>query len=34
VRNTAIAKLFMLAVNAAAIVGGIAGGIWFFERFS
>jgi hypothetical protein len=34
VRSTVGAKVFMLAVNVAAIVGGIAGGIWFFDRFS
>ncbi len=28
------AKLFMLAVNVSAVVAGILGGVWFFERFS
>jgi hypothetical protein len=34
VRNTAGAKVFMLLVSAVAIVAGIYGGVWFFDRFS
>ncbi len=34
VPNSAGVKLLALAVNVSAVVAGIVGGIWFFERFS
>jgi hypothetical protein len=34
VSNSAAAKLFMLAVHVSAVVGGIAFGVWVFDRFS
>jgi hypothetical protein len=33
-RTSAGTKLFMIAVNVSAIVAGILGGVWFFDRFS
>ena len=33
-RTSTGTKLFMLAVNLSAIVVGIVGGVWFFDRFS
>jgi hypothetical protein len=34
VRTSTGTKLFMLAVDVSAIVVGIFGGVWFFDRFS
>jgi hypothetical protein len=34
VRTSTGTKLFMLAVEVSAIVVGILGGVWFFDRFS
>jgi hypothetical protein len=34
VRPSTGTKLFMLAVDVAAVVVGVFGGVWFFDRFS
>jgi hypothetical protein len=34
VKTSTGTKLFMFAVDVSAVVAGILGGIWFFDRFS
>jgi len=34
VRTSTGTKLFMLAVDVSAVVAGILGAVWFFDRFS